>query len=665
LGGTLAWWQGNLFCPWSDTAQKYLYQATHGIFSAVPHLGGMINITHGEGLTTCLSSVLCTDNARPTCPLCATRRPWEIIRRTLTPMARGMHDANPEAELIAWFYMPDVHAELADWVYELPDHFSTNVTLQFNFESGVVKEVLGKTRKGGDYWLSTPGPSPRFERIARQSHTAGVSVSAKIQTGCSHEVATVPLVPVPGNLYRKFRAMRELGVSRVMLCWYFGNYPGLMNKAAGELSFEPFPESEDDFLRRLASLEWGKHSEAVVSAWKCFAEGYGHFPLTNHFQYWGPMHDGVVWPLLLRPRDAPLAPTWQIASESTRQPNAPSGDRIGECLGDSYTLAEALAECRSMSDRWNRGVGILRAVEADSAVSAELRRDIGVARALGIQFRSGLNILQFYDLRERMAREEPATQMQSLKEMRQIVDEELRNGSELIRLCSRDSRLGFHSEAEGYKYFPELIRWRMDRMKELLDVEIPALSKEIERGVDVFAEYSGRAIVGPRVQSHYWADIAECVKQAPGNVPSHLSWQTLPDPVRGDIRWTLCHDRKALYLLFDCRNGASISEATLTIEPRRLWPCLNFSEAPSPWPPRKTAPDAKTEKTGWQGWTRIPFDAFGMEATNPRPLRINLRVAGQTDRAWIPRHPWPSRLLLGDDNPSDLGWLAFEKPRGL
>lgn len=31
-------------CPWSDAAQRYLYEATHSIFSAVPHLGGLINI---------------------------------------------------------------------------------------------------------------------------------------------------------------------------------------------------------------------------------------------------------------------------------------------------------------------------------------------------------------------------------------------------------------------------------------------------------------------------------------------------------------------------------------------------------------------------------------------------------------------------------------------
>jgi hypothetical protein len=95
------------------------------------------------------------------------------------------------------------------------------------------------------------------------------AVSAKIQTGNSHELATVPYLPVPSLLYRKLAGMRRLGVSHSMLCWYFGNYPGPMMKAAGELSFEPFPENENTFLEQLASVYWGRDRAApVVRAWK-------------------------------------------------------------------------------------------------------------------------------------------------------------------------------------------------------------------------------------------------------------------------------------------------------------------------------------------------------------------------------------------------------------
>ncbi len=672
LGGV----EGRYFCPWSEAAQKYLYEATHGIFSAVPHLGGMINISHGESPTNCLSSVGSNENARPACRICGKKEPWEVHRETLAPMARGIHDANPDAELISWLYMPDASGDpdVADWVHEIPRHMPENVVLQVNFESGVVKEVFGRGRKGGDYWLSVPGPSERFERMASTARRAGSAMSAKIQTGCSHEVATVPFVPVPGLLYQKFRAMRELGVTRVMLCWYFGNYPGVMNKAADELSFEPFPKTEDEFLHGLAGREWGRRAEDVVRAWRLLAEGYSHFPLTNYFQLWGPMHDGVVWPLLLRPQDAALAPTWLIAGWATRQPLAPSGDRIGDCLGPSHTLAEAVELCRMMSERWDRGVEILRLVEADPAMSAERRLDIGVARALGIQFRSGLNILRFYDLRERMVHEKAAEQLATLREMRPIVEAELRGGEELAELCRRDSRLGFHSEAEGYKYFPEKICWRMNQLKQVLQTEMPALEREIAGGADVFAGYAGRAPTEPTARSLFCADIARRLMKSPGDLPDRIVWQGCAPPT-GDaskgreMRWACCHDREAFYVFFDCtgQDAGSVkaSRLVLTVEPHRLWPCLNFSASAAgvgmAWPLCDFEAHGQAKENGWGGWMRISFAALGIDAVRPGALRVNVRhvVSGRDERAWIVRHPWPYRLLLGDDNPADLGWLFF------
>ncbi len=665
LGSTQHPWDRSKLCccPWSDAMQQYLYEATNSIFSAVPHLGGLINISHGERCTTCQSSVSATSNARAACPICAKKEPWQVLRKTLEPMARGIKDANPDAELIAWFYMPQ-STDLAEWVYEIPKHMPENVTFQFNFESGVVKEMLGKKRIGGDYWISTPGPSHRYVRMAHNSQKADGSLSAKIQTACSHEVATVPVVPTPGLLYQKFRAMRELGVSRVMLCWYFGNYPGIMNKAAGELSFEPFPKTEEEFLRRLAGPEWGQNSDAVSAAWQKFAEGYGHFPLTNYFQYYGPMHDGVVWPLLLRPQDAPLGPTWQIASPWSQKTYAPSGDRVGEALGPDFTLDEGVELCRTMSDRWNEGVDILRRIEAAPNLSARQKIDIGAARALGIQFRSGANILCFYQLRERMTQEKQKQQLATLAEMQRIVEDELKGDAQLIELCKNDSRLGFHSEAEGYKYYPKKIRWRMDQLEKVLDVEIPVLKSEIEQGVDPFAEYTGRKPKGPTTRSGYCAEIQKIIEDASKELPANLTWQTCSPADTNKsrvrkIRWTCCHDDEAFYLLYTCNypdtNAAKTAKPPgllLTLEPRRL----RLSQDYSVWPKQKT-------KDAWRGWTRIPFAQLNVAPANPGPMRINVRPTTpiKGERPWIPRHPWPSRLLLRNNNPADLGWVFFEK----
>ena len=189
-----------------------------------------------------------------------------------------------------------------------------------------------------------------------------------------------------------------------------------------------------------------------------------------------------------------------------------------------------------MSDLWDQGVALLRSVEADPGLLPERRLDIGVARALGIQFRSGLNILRFYDLRERMVNEPPEKQLVTLKEMRRIVEEEHKSGTELISLCERDSRLGFHSEAEGYKYFPEKIRWRMNQLKNVLEKEIPVLEREITSGKDVFAVYAGRTPAGVSLHSRYCGEVGDRIRE--------LS-KSLPEDTAASVRETLApHDRR-------------------------------------------------------------------------------------------------------------------------
>ena len=128
----------------------------------------------------------------------------------------------------------------------------------------VLHEIqLGKGRHVFDYSLAYIGPSELFRHIAARNKKVG----AKLQVGCSHENASVPFIPVPGNLYEKYKTMHELGVYAAMQCWYFGNYPGLMNRAAGMLAREDFANSdEDDFLVRLARPEWGEKAPAVAAA---------------------------------------------------------------------------------------------------------------------------------------------------------------------------------------------------------------------------------------------------------------------------------------------------------------------------------------------------------------------------------------------------------------
>lgn len=652
---------GSFFCPSNQEAYNYLYETVKTIFTEVPNLGGIINISHGERGTTCLSSVPATSSyeGKIDCPRCKNKKPWEILYASLLPMEKGMHDVSPEAELISWLYMPQPQNyiggddfSLGSWVYDIPAHTPPNVILQFNFESGVTKEVFDKLLVGGDYWISTPGPSDRFVKIANVAKESGTPVSAKIQTGNSHEMATVPYIPVPTLLYRKFDSMKRLGVTHTMLSWYFGSYPGLMNKGAGLLSMNAYADV-NDFLESLASIYWKEEDiPKLIEAWTLFGEAFSYYPLTNTFQYYGPMHDGIVWPLYIIPQDKYLSPTWLLGSSSQANVKVwpPSGDRIGECLGWNLTLDEVVVLCKQMADKWEEGMQHLKGIEKKYRHDNDRILDLVVTKAVQIHLKSSYNILRFYLTREKMFRTaSDKEKMEMLLEMEHIVREEIKQSEEMISLCFKDSRLGYHSEAEGYKYYPEKLKWRAEQLKTVLKNDFPLVRQKITNNEELFPEYTGAKPEG--LSMHSFPSSGNIYETAQ-NIKNWLSFDN--EEMGNKIVWGSIYDETNLYIIISDEIGVTEGNIQIEIEPRRLWPVKYFN-----YPIGKSKAGYQTKKIGNKTLSiiSIPFADIGDEIGKNTPVRMNLQYG---DNVWIPKNPLPARLLLGNANPTDLGWILFK-----
>jgi hypothetical protein len=298
--------------------------------------------------------------------------------------------------------------------------------------------------------------------MAKRVRAKEKRLSAKIQVGCSHEVATVPFVPAPGLLYRKFKAMKENGVTDVMMCWYFGNYPGIMNKAAGYLAYEDFDkEDEVSFLNRLAHDDWGCESQRVVRVWQALADGYRDYPMSNCFQYYGPVHAGVAWPLYPEVVARSLEPTWEPYRNM-------SGDVIGECL-ENHTIDEALALLKSSTEKFDSVNDDIDLLMKRFAGNKERENDLRVMRALMIQFAAAREVLAFYVARRNR---DIAGMRASLMKSRSLTEQ-------MLPLAEADSRLGFHSEAESHLYHPDLLKWRLTALD-----KAECRLKDIERIVD-------------------------------------------------------------------------------------------------------------------------------------------------------------------------------------
>ncbi|MBE6582450.1 MAG: hypothetical protein E7648_04205 [Ruminococcaceae bacterium] len=448
------------FCARAEKTREHVIYCLENIFRSIPDLGGYITIPAGERLTTCASV-----GTFKTCPRCSKYSRGENLAYSVDLIKEGLRRAGTGAEFISWTYGHRYwdDDDITDYIRNTP----TDIVIMQNFEDRGLDTQLGKPRIAYDYWLSYPGPSDMFALSARTAREHGNPAYAKMQVCSSHEIATVPYIPAPGILFDKYKKARELGVTGIMECWYFGNYPSLMNRASTELSYMDDFSDKTAFLIELASRLYGKsRASKVADAWSAFEEGYRNYPTNIMFSYYGPMHDGVVWDLSPIPVNRSLPRSWQLT-------DPPDGDRIGECLFNGHTIDEAITLSERMCKAWDRGLGLLPLSEGDEHISC--------AEAIGILFRSGKNILEFYKLRNILGTgaDDPYA---TVEKMENIVKEEMEHSKRMIELCSSDPRLGYHSESEGFKFFPEKLKSRINKLEKLFDGDFATIRKRLNDG---------------------------------------------------------------------------------------------------------------------------------------------------------------------------------------
>ncbi len=467
------------FCTYTDFGKRYCYEAMEKLFTLAPKLGGFISITQGERVTSC-STVWTNDEFEwtNTCPYCSKYSRAEILSQKVETLREGMRRAKPEAEFISWTYEHRLWEleEIGEYVEKVP----ADVALMQNFEDNGRCEQLGRKRVAIDYWLAYDGPSDMFSYTAQKARENGKACYAKMQVCCSHEIASVPYIPVPGLLYDKFTRAKELGVTGVMESWYFGNYPCLMSKAAEIMSFDRTFSSKREFLSELAKLYYSETDAPFAErAWEYFEKAYRQYPVNVMFSYYGPMHDGVVWELALLPKNYSLSRSWLLIDPT-------DGDRIGECLFSGHTVSEALTLLCEMHKWWQKGLDEL----AKTSQWSKNFEQITVAKALGVLIESGKNIIEFYKLRNDLGYERGNSEA-ILKRLSEIVSKEILQCDRMSALCEKDNRLGFHSEAEGFKFFPEKLKSRKEKLQALLETEFPIVKQRIYEGKIPLVYFNG------------------------------------------------------------------------------------------------------------------------------------------------------------------------------
>ena len=439
-------------CVSTPQVQAFLREAAMKLSNACPDLGAVITITASEYVSHCYSHYHNEGSwgkkpGEPVgCDRCDQRRPRDVVGDINRSLYKGLQDAGHGMRLVAWnwswsFYDPDPQQGIIDL---LP----SGITVMAGFERGGTKTILGKKRVIDEYSLAYPGPSPRFTKTLRACTRRGIPVMAKLQIGTTHELATVPNLPLIGSLYDKARAMRRLGVTDFLGCWNFGNM--LTANTAALVHFldaDPLPPRRLAMEQFAADYLPGCEPKTVVRAWLQFAKAMDHYPFCIPFMYFGPVNHAVQLPIQAGPlSDVPCGRSWMR-------------DRRGDVLPDAfkeYTYAEVVKGLGEVARQWAVGADLLAKGLADSQ-SDHAREELNTARVAGHCFHSCWNLYRAYPLRK-------AWKASHKKTLRPILEDEREHLTRLLPIVVADKRQGYHSECQHRMFTPSGIRRKLKQL---------------------------------------------------------------------------------------------------------------------------------------------------------------------------------------------------------
>ncbi len=208
----------------------------------------------------------------------------------------------------------------------------------------------------------------------------------------------------------------------------------------------------------------------------------------------------------------------------------------------------------------------------------------------------------------------------------------------------------------------------MDQLGCVLANDVPEVKNMIRDKKPLFPEYTGLEPQGA---------VAHCISLknvgwtgSEGTPPAGLQWQKCSyGPETNEIKWASVSDNNALYIWVSDETtcdqdtaSQAITSIKIKIEPQRLYPARHFNYAPGNALKNNEFIHMNMTSGVRYAGVRIPFEKTGITTQNLHPVRIDVRVQKGKGEAnsWRPNNPITSRLLLGEDNPADLGWLMFE-----
>ncbi len=441
-------------CTSAQQVKIFLLQAAARLAAGVPDLGGIIMITASEYPAHCWARrgrIMLADGSRTTreigCPRCRRRKAGDVVAEIIHLVRDGIRSVSQEMKIIAWnwswsFYEPSPCAGI---ISALP----RDVILLVDFERGGHKVINGKATEIDEYSLGYTGPSEQFLESLAIARSNAIEVMAKLQFGTTHEMATVPNLPILGNVLGKALAVRDLKLAGFMGCWNFGNMITANTVGFNACLSGRLTDDRNTALSLFAGEYFpGSDAAAVAAAWLKFGEAMDCYPFSTAFLYAGPANFSFILPTFPGPLSGkPVGRSWLLDER---------GDDMGAALND-HTIEEIISAFENLTALWGEGLRLFRQA-LDPCHDRRAREEEDNAAVCGHAFRSITNFCKIYRLRK-------AWEPPMLPEYHSLIRDELENLETVLPILEQDPRFGYHIEAHGYQYDAAGVHSRISDLK--------------------------------------------------------------------------------------------------------------------------------------------------------------------------------------------------------
>lgn len=454
---------GRPMCTSDPRVPHYHAEIVRNIFTEAPSTHGLVVIYDSEGFFYCGN----TDHNRERCPRCRKSTCVALAHDLLTNLNGAMKAAGgPHKEFIAWNY-----GDQPTWIRKLIPSLPKDMLFQVDFSKGGLVERDGIRHYTGDYNLTLVGPPDHFVEQYKAAKASGLPFIAKTEHAISQEFIFVPYIPAMEQWARRILKIREFDVQGWFGNWcHYGYMAPLPAQLINAMSFDPAP-SKDEVLAQLARRNYGAQgARAVLKAWDHFSDGIRLFPYSDNVsRIPGPLQKGSSHPFLLDPKIGGFGSwrSWQNDLNWTK----PWGPRVASKYL-RMVKAEFTKGIASLDDARRSSVEPYREM-----ISAEWR----LARTIEASLDTVLNLIDWIEARDRFYRARDAeARAAEARSLEKILLTERANALKILPVLEQDSRLGYASEGGGVVrsglFTPELVRWKIGQIDDVLTRELPALT---------------------------------------------------------------------------------------------------------------------------------------------------------------------------------------------